>query len=128
MTEVQDRRERYLAVDGLLENFLNSRSNFCSVTINDPDLLTLLERAARHELEQNPLFGSRIVEHLDDDCFSFAEVRQQSQVVINFRPLHGRQIPRVLAKVFDAPCRAECVDRHKQIDAPKRSQPVRAQA
>ena len=27
------------------------------------------------------------------DCFSLSEVRQQSQVVINVRPLHGQQIP-----------------------------------
>ena len=53
----------------------------------------MLERTARHDLEQNSLFSSRIIEHLDNDCFSFADVRQQSQVVINVRPLHGQQIP-----------------------------------
>ena len=69
----------------------------------------MLERAARHDLEQNALFGSRIVEHIDDDCFSLSDVRQQSQVVINVRPLHGQQIPVFPLKVFDPRCRAECV-------------------
>jgi len=71
--------------------------------------LPLLEWAARHDLEQNSLFGSRIIEHLDDDRFSFAEARQQSQIVINVRPLHGQQIPGVPGKVFDPRCRVECV-------------------
>jgi hypothetical protein len=58
----QHGRERHLTVDGWLENFLNGRSDFGSVTTNDPDLLLLLKRAARHDLEQNSLFGSGIIE------------------------------------------------------------------
>ena len=76
-----------------LRTFSTVAPIFESVAINDPDLLTLLERAARHHLEQNSLFGRRIIQHLDDDCFSFADVSQQSQVVINVRLLHGQQIP-----------------------------------
>ena len=66
-------------------------------------------------LSKTPSSVAGLSRHLDDDRFSFAEVRQQSQVVINVRPLHG-SIPVFLQKVFDPRCRAECVgDRNKSM-------------
>ena len=39
----------------------------------------------------------------------FADVRQQSQIVINFRPLHGQQIPVFPLKYSTLAAVAECV-------------------
>src|SRR6266403_1120901 len=66
--------ERHFAVDRLLKNILHSRPDFRSVAINDPALLSFLERAARHDLEQRAAFRARVIKHLGADGVSFAEV------------------------------------------------------
>jgi len=53
-------RERYLAVDGLLENVVHCCADFRSIIIDYPHLLALFEWAARHHFEQNAFLGSRI--------------------------------------------------------------------
>ena len=63
-----------------------------------PDLLALFERTARHHLEQNALFCRRIIEHLDDDCFSLSDVSQQSQVCRQRSAFAWTADPRVPAK------------------------------
>jgi hypothetical protein len=60
-------------------------------------------------LSKTPSSVAGLSSTLDNDCFSFSDVCQQSQVIINVRSLHGQQIPRVSAKVFDPRRRAECV-------------------
>src|SRR5207302_11283004 len=82
---------------------------------NYPDLLTLLEWTAGHHLEQNALFGCGIIEHLDADCIGLSEVCLQSQFVINFWPLHGRQPARFPLEIIAPRSPAERVCAHKGI-------------
>jgi hypothetical protein len=68
-------RERYLAVDGLLENVVHRGADFRSIVVDYPHLLALFEWAARHHFEQNTFLGSRISEYLDADRVGLPEVR-----------------------------------------------------
>jgi hypothetical protein len=89
-------RERQFTVDRLAENVFDCSANFRPVAIDNPALLALLERAARHHFDQYAVFPGRVVEHLCTNRFGLAEVCQQRQLVIDLWLLHrqrGGQVP-----------------------------------
>src|SRR5438445_7118610 len=84
----QHGRKSYFAVDGLLENVLDSRADFRAVAIDDPALLSGLEWAARHHFEQHTFRSRRIIAHLRADGFRLTEIGQQLQFFVYLRLLH----------------------------------------
>jgi hypothetical protein len=52
-------------------------------------LLALLERAARHDLEQHALFTRRVIENFGADRVGLAEIAEERQAFVYAGPSHG---------------------------------------
>jgi hypothetical protein len=99
----------------LLGDVLDSRADFRSIAIENPDLLALFERAARHHLEQNALLGGRIIEHFGTNCFGLPEIRQQGEFFVYFRFFHCEPESAYDVKLIGARAPCERVRASKRI-------------
>src|SRR5437667_9406582 len=98
----KDRGERHFAVDRLLEDVFDGCSDFRSVAIDDPTLLTLLDRSACHDLEQRAAFRARVIKYVDTNRFGLADVGHEPQFVVDLRFSHRPSRQYVALELIDA--------------------------
>ena len=87
----QHRRKRHFAIERLLENIFNGGTDLGSIRIDNPNLLALLEWAARHDLKQHALVPRRVLENFGADRVGLSEIGQELQLFLYTRPSHGEQ-------------------------------------